>query len=114
MNITKEAVDHLAAASNQDKNVENTTSNDAPKLNETLDSDNVPITMRPLFRVLKGYSLYRHDIKLQAIVEFLRLSSHTSLLQSNDPVLISEMAIVCEAPSNILKGMKGACKWPSK
>ena len=29
INITKEAVDHLAAVSNQDKNVENTTSNDA-------------------------------------------------------------------------------------
>ena len=70
--------------------------------------------MRPLFRVLKGYSLYRHDIKLQSIVDFLRLSSHTGLLQFNDSVLISEMAIVCEAPSNILKGMKGACKWPSK
>ena len=117
MNISKEAVDHLASASSadQEKNVENTTSNDAPKLNETLNQqNNVPITMRPLFRVLKGYSLYRLDAKLLAIVDFLRLSSPTSLLQSQDPILVSEMTIVCEAPSNVLKGMKGACKWPSK
>ena len=95
-------------------NVENTTACDAPKLNETLENTNDPITMRPLYRALKGYSLYKQDAKLQAIVEFLQLSSYTSLLVSQDPDLCGQLSSICEGPANVLKGMKGVCEWPSK
>ena len=100
--------------SDVETNVENTTACDAPKLNETLENTNDPITMRPLYRALKGYSLYKQEAKLQAIVDFLQLSSYTSLLISQDPDLCSQLSSICEGPANVLKGMKSASKWPSK
>ena len=70
--------------------------------------------MTPVFKALKGYSLYKHDAKLVAIVECLQLSSFRPIFTSNDASIITKLDYICEGPRNILKAMKGPCKFPSK
>lgn len=74
-----------------DENASTSTTEDGSKLNEILDcSAKVPITMNPIFRVLKGHSLCKHNTKFQAIVDFLSMFSYNSFLHSNDSHLTAK------------------------
>ena len=113
MNFSSAALNHIEKTS-QEMTQTQTHSNYAPKLMETADNSDIPITMRPLYKTIKGYSLFRQITKLEAIVDFLQLSSHTSFLLTQDLDLVSEMRSICDAPAKVIKGMKGPGKFPSK
>ena len=68
----------------------------------------------PVFLALKGYSLFKHNVKLEAIVNFLNLSSFDPIVTSRDPTIIAKIEALCEEPKLILKGMKRGSKYPSK
>ena len=82
MKFANETLNMVAALG--EESVKNSRANDAPILSESLLQNKPPIETRPLFQVLKGYSLFKQDIKLHAIVDFLSLSSHTSLLLTKE------------------------------
>ena len=66
------------------------------------------------FQALKGYSLFKHHTKLQAIVDFLRLSSFSPIITSNDASILARLESFCKKPKLLVKRMKGAAKFPSK
>ena len=68
----------------------------------------------PLFLALKGYKLFKHHVKLEAIVDFLNLSSFDPIFTSGDYNNIVRMDAMCEGPRMILRGLKGTSKYPSK
>ena len=109
------AVEKLGDSSNSSKNEQ-----PDPEIVEIIPDNNktsieaTPIEMEPVFKVLKGYSLYKHDEKLQAIVAFLRLSSFAPIFKSHDVSLMVKLESLCEAPIQIVKSMKGPCKYTAK
>ena len=70
------------------------------------------IELSPIFRALKGYALYKHHAKLEAIVNFLRLSSYNPIFISGDESILAKIDSICESPKLLLKRMKGAAKYP--
>ena len=112
MKFGNETVQKVAAASD-DKTIEKSPANDAPNSTQCLVQYQDPIKTRPLFQALKGYSLFKQDVKLHAIVDFLNLSSHTSLLLCQENDIVSKLHTIVESPKMILKSMKGSCKFPA-
>ena len=108
MNVTQAAVDKLNSCltqdSTEDLSVDGRSSNST---SPTLESS-------PIFQALKGYSLFKHHVKLEAIVDFLRLSSYNPIFISGDPTILAKLECICENPKLVLKGMKSSSKYPSK
>ena len=67
----------------------------------------------PVFKSLKGYSLFNKDAKLQAIVNFLKLSSLAVVFTLNNPNIDARVENLVDAPKLILKCLKKDQKFPS-
>ena len=113
MNFNNAALDQIEKMS-QEMTPTQKSPNYDPKLMAASNESDTPISMRPLFKTLKGYLLFRQVHKLQAVADFLQLSSYTSFLLTQDSDLVTDMNSICDAPGKVIKGMKGACKFPSK
>ena len=124
MHFTQDAIDGLEQeSSSQSSNINSATtavsgsSNSA--INSNVHSDNPTSTSIPessaIFQALKGYKLFRHHTKLEAIVAFLRLSSLDPIFTSGDHTNIVKMDAMCEGPKLLLKGIDHAgSKYPSQ
>ena len=110
MQFSNDAVETATSSFCNNKNHTSTSNNDCT----LVDTNVTPMELRPIFKALKGYSLYTKDVKLQAVGDFLSLSSYTSMLQSNQLDLVSKLKNICEGPSQVAKNMKRGCKWSHK
>ena len=69
-----------------------------------------------VFQALKGYTLYKKEAKQVAIVDFLKISSFSSVFTSDDPLIIAKVESLCDPIKNILKTKGKVCsstKWNS-
>ena len=114
MKFSNEAIHAVDVSSRQSENVEENPSPSPAKNDNDNSLPEMPIELSPLYKVLKGYSLYKQDVKLEAIVTVLRLSSFAPILKSHDISILAELEIICETPKKVLNSMKGPCKMPSK
>ena len=112
MNITQQSLDHLtqdstscSIASDQEKTPSEKSSNSSsPK----------PTLPCPVFQALKGYSLFKLDGKIEAIIAFLRLSSYDTIFTSGNLANKLKIEALTEEPKLLLKTRRNSSKMPSK
>ena len=107
MKFTQETVEKSLNYLTQDSQSDGTDRSNAA-------SPSIPPEPSLTFQALKGYSLFKHHTKLQAIVDFLRLSSFSPIITSNDASILARLESFCKQPKLLVKRMKGAAKFPSK
>ena len=66
MQFSNDAVETATSSCCNNKNHTSTSDNDCT----LVDTDVTPMELRPIFKALKGYSLYTKDVKLQAVGDF--------------------------------------------
>ena len=67
----------------------------------------------PVYKALKGYSLFNKETKLEAIVDFLNLPSFALTFTAGDPIVDTHVELLCDPPKLILKNCKSDQKLPS-
>ena len=110
MNFTQQSLDYLT----QDSCCSVASDHENTQSESTSSSSTIPNPLSPVLQALKGYSLYKHDEKLEAVVAFLRLSSYKPIFSSGDLTNIAKIEALTEEPKMLLRGRKGSCKYPSK
>ena len=114
MNFTQRAVDSLECSQSY-SNIGPSSTNASTDINDSTSTSPVPTEASPIFQALKGYSLFKHNEKLEAIVNFLRLSSLDPVLTSGDMTNIVKLESICEAPKLLLKVIsRSSSKYPSQ
>ena len=113
MNFSKQAIDLLTQVESGDGAAQEDSSLSSSKQESLSPSRTPKPAPSPVFLALKGYSLFKHHVKLEAIVNFLKLSSYDPIFTSGDITNLARIEAMCEEPKLILKGMKGAVKYPS-
>ena len=115
MNFTQQSLECLTQDSSS-CSISSDHEKDTPSGDRSTNSSSpAPVLPCPVFQALKGYSLFKHQEKLDAMTAFLRLSSYDPVFTSGDLTIKMKIESMTEEPKLLLKGRKGsASKMPSK
>ena len=125
MHIEKSAVNHIVVLADSNQPVGSSSSssslsdlhsssNSSTKQDEPGDTKRNTDIDDPVLTALKGYSLYNLSEKQDAIVNFLKLSSFSTVFTSGNPDINNRVEVLCQSTKNMLKTLKNGTSLPSK
>ena len=114
MNINQQAVVSLLTGDEDTQSQHASSSSSSDSNQDVMVIATVPPQNKNLVEVLAGYALYKVHEKQEAILEFFKLSSFSTVFTSGDEEINKRVSHLCDSDRAILKRSPNGSKLPSR